>query len=69
MGNAACWTDIEGGGAVEIDTLWRPTPVVMWKEILNEVFGTYDSIDMSTYEFGHSPCDELREEEISAPRV
>ena len=68
MGNAAGWKDIEGNGTVEVDTMWRSTPVVLWKKIPNEVFGTYDAIDVSA-SFDYIPCGELREEEIGCPRV
>ena len=35
--------------------------------MLNVVFGTYDTIDVSAY-FDHSPCGGLREEESGVPR-
>ena len=69
LGNAICWQGIEGNGTVEVDTMWRSTPMILWGEIPNEVFGTYDTIDMKTYDFGASACEEIREEESGCQRV
>ena len=44
-------------------------PAILWEKMLIEVFGTYDTIDMITYDFGTIPCGELREEERGCPMV
>ena len=57
LGNAMRWKEIDRFSSVEIDTQWRSTPLVFWKKILREVFGTYDSPARNIYETGSIPCD------------
>ena len=52
---------IDGNANFETDTIRRPTPVVIRKDIIDEVFGTYDMLDMSSIRAGMLPAEELKE--------
>ena len=63
LGNDACWEDIDGNSTVEVDTMWIPTPLILWKKMTDEVLGTYDVVDMGARQSGTTPRDELCEVE------
>ena len=62
MGNTQWWENIDGNTNFERDSIRRPTPVVMWQKILDEAFGTYDMMGVSSYQLCATlPADELKE--------
>ena len=61
LGNSKLWSRMSWGGSLVIDTLWRSTPIILWKKILNVIFGTYDEVNMGDYATGGAPCEGLNE--------
>ena len=69
LGNAMRLKEIGRYSSVEIDARCRSTPLVLRKKVPHEVFGTYDFLNMDTYETGSMPRDELEEEDEICPRL